>query len=93
MVLVRAGASKGQKGKVLEILASGLVVVEGVNMRKKSVRSKDAKKKATVIERPTPLHMSNVGLVDPKTGGATRIGYKVEGDKKIRVAKKSGTKI
>ena len=46
-----------------------------------------------IIDREAPIHVSNVALIDPKTKKATRAGYKMEGDKKVRVSKKSGTEI
>lgn len=94
MVLVRAGGSRGLKGKVLELLPGDKVVVEGVNLRKKMMRSKaDKKAKPEVVERPYPLHISNVGVLDVKSGKATRVGYSVEKGKKVRIAKKSGAVI
>lgn len=93
-VIVRAGGSKGLKGKVLEILPGDKVVVEGVNLRKKAMKSRaDKKAKAEIVERPYPIHISNVGILDAKTGQATRVGYGVEKGKKVRIAKKSGATI
>ncbi|MBP9821791.1 MAG: 50S ribosomal protein L24 [Candidatus Pacebacteria bacterium] len=94
MVIVRAGGSRGLKGKVLDLLPGDKVVVEGVNLRKKMMRSKvDKKAKAELVEKPYPLHISNVGILDTKSGQATRVGYSVEKGKKVRIAKKSGTTI
>jgi len=93
MVIIRAGKNRGEKGKVINILPGDKVVVEGINLRKKMVRStaKKSGDKPQQIERPYPVHISNVGIADPKTGKATRVGYSVEKGKKIRIAKKSGT--
>ncbi len=94
IVIVRAGGSRGLKGKVLELLPGDKVVVEGVNIRKKMMRSKvDKKAKPTMVERPYPLHISNVGVLDEKSGKATRVGYGVDKGKKVRIAKKSGVTI
>ncbi len=94
IVIVRAGGSRGLKGKVLELLPGDKVVVEGVNLRKKMMRSKaDKKAKPEMIERPYPLHISNVGVLDAKSGQATRVGYGVDKGKKVRIAKKSGATI
>lgn len=94
IVIVRAGGSRGQQGKVLDILPNDKVVVEGINLRKKMMKSKtDKKAKPVMIERPYPLHISNVGVLDAKSGKATRIGYGVDKGKKVRIAKKSGATI
>ena len=65
------------------------VVVGGVNLVKR--HQKPSRTSAGgIVEKEAPLHVSNVALVDPKTGKATRVGYKVEGGEKVRVAKRSG---
>lgn len=86
---------QGKIGKVLQILKSKesdqvLAVVEGVNMKKKHLRSRRAGEKGQVIELASPIHISNIMLVDPKSNKPTRVGFKKEGDKKVRVAKVSG---
>jgi large subunit ribosomal protein L24 len=94
MVIVTTGDAKGQKGKVLSVLKlTNRVVVEGVNMQKKFAKSVEGKKPGTVVETPASMHISNVAHIDPKDNKATRVGFKVEGDKKVRVAKKSGSVI
>lgn len=94
-VIVRTGASKGVTGSVVRVNASSnTVVVEGANLKKNFVKKTDAKGAGgSIVERPAPIHISNVALLDPKTKKATRVGYRVEGDKKVRVAKKSGSVI
>ena len=89
-----AGKDKGKKGKVSKAIP-GLdkVVVEGVNMRKKHLRARRGGQKGQIVDFAVPMHVSNVAIVDPKSGKATRIGIKVEGRKRIRIAKKSGQKI
>jgi large subunit ribosomal protein L24 len=93
-VIVTTGASKGAKGEVLNVdYANSRVLVQGVNMRKK--HKKPTQQAAGGIETiEAPLHVSNVSLVDPKSGDATRVGYKTLKDgKKVRFAKKSGETI
>ena len=92
-VVVISGKYKGVKGKVLEARPSeSLVVVEGVNRHKWHVKPTQ-EHACLIVDREAPVHVSNVALVDPKTKKATRVGYKVEGGKKVRVAKKSGVEL
>jgi large subunit ribosomal protein L24 len=67
-----------------------MVVVEGVNVVKKNNRTREKGKKGQIIELPAPIHISKVMLIDPKSGQPTRVGYKIEGTEKKRVAKRSG---
>jgi len=67
------------------------VIVEGVNIKKRHQRAKRQDQKGQIIEFTAPVHVSNVMIKDPKTGKPTRIGSKVDGKKKVRIAKKSGT--
>jgi large subunit ribosomal protein L24 len=90
-VVVTTGASKGAKGEVLKVdLQQSRVLVQGVNLRKK--HKKPTQQAAGGIESiEAPIHVSNVALADPKSGDATRVGYKTLKDgKKVRFAKKSG---
>jgi len=93
-VIVLAGKYKGKEGKVLRALpGENKVVVEGVNISKRHRKPHFSGKQGEVIEKAMPIDVSNVALKDPKTGKATRVGFKVEDGKKIRIAKKSGQKI
>lgn len=93
-VVVIAGSNKGKEGTVKKVLAAeSRVVVEGVNVVKKHQKPNQANPEGKIIEKEAPIHVSNVALVDPKTKKATRVGYKVENGKKVRVAKKSATVI
>lgn len=90
-VVVLTGKDKGAKGEVLKVItASRHVLVQGVNVATK--HSKPTQFSAGgIVKQELPVHVSNVALVDPKSGAATRVGYKVLKDgKKVRVAKKSG---
>ncbi|MFV0531895.1 MAG: 50S ribosomal protein L24 [Flavobacteriales bacterium] len=90
-VIVLSGASKRDTGKVLKVIVDkNRAIVEGVNMIKKHTKPSAENPQGGIIEKEAPIHISNLALVDPKTGKPTRVGYKMEGDKKVRYAKKSG---
>ncbi len=92
-VVVISGKFKGVKGKVLEARPTeSRVVVEGVNRHKWHVKPTQDQA-GHIIDREAPVHVSNVALVDPKTKKPSRVGYKVEAGKKVRIAKKSGAEI
>lgn len=93
-VVVLTGKNKGAKGEVLRVIpADSRVVVQGVNVVKKH-RKPSQMGPGGIEEIERPIHVSNVALADPKSGEATRVGYKVLKDgKKVRVAKKSGETI
>jgi large subunit ribosomal protein L24 len=94
-VIVITGKDKGKKGRVLAAYPrENRVLVEGVNIVKRHTRPNPKNPQGGIIEREAPIHVSNVMLVDPKTGKPTRIGYKVlENGKKVRIAKRSGAQI
>ncbi len=94
-VKVIAGDSKGQQGKVLSVsLAKSTVVVEGVNMVTKHMKPNAQNTNGGIVKVEAPLNVSNVMLVDPKSGAATRVGRKLNSEGKlVRFAKKSGEEI
>ena len=88
-VLVTAGKDKGRTGKIIKSLPKELrVLVEGINLKKKHVRPKRQGEKGQIVEIPAALNISNVKLICPKCGKATRVGYAVEKDIKKRICKK-----
>ncbi len=91
-VIVLAGKDKGKTGKVLQVFSKlKRVSVEGVNVAYKNLKPRQQGEKGQRVEFPSPLHISNLALVDPKTNKPTRVGKKVmDNKKKVRVAKKSG---
>jgi len=92
-VIVISGKYKGVKGEVLEARPSeSRVVVAGVNRHKWHIKPTQ-NEAGHIVDREAPIHVSNVALVDPKSKKPTRVGYKVEKGKKVRVAKKSGTEL
>lgn len=93
-VIVIAGKDKGKKGTVTRAIPrEERIVIEGVNMRKRHQKPRGAGQKGQIIEIATPIHVSNAMIVDPKSGKPTRVGTKIEGGKKVRIAKKSGSVI
>jgi large subunit ribosomal protein L24 len=90
-VIVIAGKDKGKKGKIVKVFPEDRrVIVDGVNMMKR--HTKPSRTSAGgIIDKAAPLHVSNVMLVDPKSGKGTRVGSKqLQDGKKVRVAKRSG---
>lgn len=93
-VIILTGKDKGKKGSVVKVLPSaGKVIVEGMNIKKRHIKKTRDGKSGQVIEISHPIQRSNVALVDPKKGKATRIGSKTVSGKKVRIAKKSGQEI
>ena len=93
-VFVNAGNDKGKTGKVLEVLRDkDRVIVEGINMVSKHTKPNAKQPQGGILKQEGSIHISNVQLVDPKTGAPTRVGYKFEDGKKVRIAKKSGEEI
>jgi large subunit ribosomal protein L24 len=90
-VVVLAGRDKGRQGQVLRVLPKDdRLFVGGINMVQRHTRPSQGDPQGGIKNKEASLHLSNVALLDPKTGAATRVGFKIEGDKKVRVAKKSG---
>lgn len=90
-VKVIAGESKGQEGKVLEVLReSRKVIVERVNLVSKHTRPNAKNTQGGIVKQEAPIHISNVMLVDPSSGKPTRVGRKDVDGKLVRYAKKSG---
>ena len=95
MVAVIAGDSKGQTGKVLKVEVSKMrAIVEGVNLCKKATKPNAQNPQGGIVEKEAPIHVSNLQLLDPKSGKPTRIGRKENAQGKlVRYAKKSGEEI
>ena len=87
-VLVIAGKDKGKRGRVLRVIVDkNRVLVEGVGMVKKHVKPNPQRNVAGgILQQEAPIHVSNVMLLDSE-GNVTRVGYRVEGNQKIRVAR------
>ena len=92
-VEVIAGKDKGKRGSVVRILRDkDRVIVLGLNMVKKAMRKRNQQDRGGIVEIEAPIHVSNVMVVCKKCG-PTRIGYKVDGDKKTRICRKCGEAI
>ena len=89
-VQVLAGKDKGRQGNVLRVLPKeDRVVVEGLNLVQRHTRPTQSDPQGGIKNKEAALHISNVAIVDSK-GKPTRVGFRVEGDKKVRVAKTTG---
>lgn len=90
-VIVMTGKSKGETGKIDHIdFKNGRVYVANTNIYKRHTRPSMANQEGGILDKQVPMDISNIMLVDPKKKTPTRIGYKIEGDRKVRFAKKSG---
>ena len=93
-VVVLSGKDKGKKGKVLSASPkAGKVIVAGVNVASKHQKPRSQKEEGGIIKVETPIYACKVQKVCPKCNKPTRIGHKVEGDKKVRICKKCGAEI
>ena len=93
-VYVNAGNDKGKTGKVLQVMVDkDRAIVEGVNMVSKHTKPNSKQPQGGIIKQEASIHISNLNLIDPKSQKPTRVGYKMDGDKKVRYAKKSGEEI
>jgi large subunit ribosomal protein L24 len=90
-VVVISGSDKGKKGSVLKVFPKeNRALVQGVNVVKRHQRQTQTQQ-AGIVTKEAPVHLSNIAHADPKTGQATRIGFKTLGDgRRVRFAKKSG---
>ncbi|MDE6569650.1 MAG: 50S ribosomal protein L24 [Alistipes sp.] len=95
MVQVIAGDNKGKQGKVLKVeVAKQRAIVEGVNLVKKATKPNAQNPQGGIVEKEAPIHISNMLVLDPKSGKPTKVGRKAgEKGKLVRYAKKSGEEI
>ncbi|MFH2094258.1 MAG: 50S ribosomal protein L24 [Bacteroidota bacterium] len=95
-VIVISGNSRGQQGKVLEVLRTKeKAIVEGVNLMSKHTKPNSKNPQGGIVKKEAPIHLSNLMLVDPVSGERTRIGRKISDKTKklVRYSKKSGEEI
>ncbi len=94
-VYVNSGDDRGKEGRVLSVIpAKQRAIVEGVNMVSKSTKPTAKHPQGGIIKMEAPIHVSNLNLIDPKSGKPTRVGFrKDENGKKVRYSKKSGEEI
>jgi len=95
LVKVISGVSRGQEGKVLEVIfKKDRAIIEGVNMMKKHTKPNSANPDGGIIEQEASIHISNLMLIDPATSKPTRIGRKLnDKNKLVRYSKKTGEEI
>ena len=92
IVRVIAGDHKGAEGKVLKVdREKNKAIVEAVNMVSKHTKPSAKSPQGGIVKKEAPIQISNISLIDPKTKETTRVGIRVEGDKKVRFSKKSNT--
>lgn len=93
-VIVLTGRDKGKKGKVQKMLVKEQrAIVEGINMVSKSTKPSAKTPQGGIVKQEAPIHISNLSLIDPKSGKPTRVSVKHEGKNVVRIAKKSGEEI
>jgi large subunit ribosomal protein L24 len=94
-VFVNSGESKGQQGRVLEVIRkSDRAIVEGINLVSKSTKPNAKSPQGGILKKEASVHISNLMVVDPASGKPTRIGRKVNGEGRlVRYSKKSGEEI
>ncbi|MBD3583541.1 50S ribosomal protein L24 [Flavobacterium selenitireducens] len=90
IVRVIAGDHKGSEGKVVRVYREkNKAVVEGVNMVSKHTKPSAKNPQGGIVKKEAPIHVSNLALVDAKTKSTTKVGFRIEGNKKVRFSKKS----
>jgi large subunit ribosomal protein L24 len=94
-VVVLKGKDRGKEGIVMRVLpAAGKVIVDGVNVAKKHQKPTKSTMQGGIIDKDMPIDVSNVAIVSPKDGKATRVGYKLEDDgTKVRICKRTGVQL
>ena len=94
-VVVLSGKDRGKEGVVMRAMpADGKVIVEGVNTARKHQRPTRATQSGGIVDKDMPLDASNVAVISPKDGKATRVGFKVKDDgTKVRVCKRTGAEL
>ena len=89
-VVVITGRDKGKTGEVLKVFREeNRLLVQGVNMAQRH-QKQSMQQEGGIVQKELAIHVSNVALIDPKTEKPTRIGYKMDGERKVRVARRSG---
>jgi len=93
-VRVMTGKNRGAEGEIIAVMPEqNRVVVKGVNLTKKTRRPTQENPRGGFDEREAAIHASNVRLLDPETGAPTRLGVTFDGERKVRVSRKSGTRL
>lgn len=91
-VKVMSGRDRGREGTIEALVGGTKALIQGVNIYKKHVKKQMTQdNKGGIFDIPRPIDLSKLAVIDPKTKKPTRVGFKIEGDRKVRIAKKSGT--
>ena len=91
-VIMLAGKDKGKSGQVEKVFPKlDMVLVDGINIATKHQKNRRTRSQGQVVKKAVPVHVSNVAVMEGKK--PVRIGYKIEGDKKVRVSRKTGKTI
>jgi large subunit ribosomal protein L24 len=89
-VVVITGRDKGKSGEIVRVLREeNRVVVQGINLAQRH-QKQSMSQEGGIVQKELSIHVSNVALIDPKTDKPTRVGFKMDGERKIRVARRSG---
>jgi large subunit ribosomal protein L24 len=89
-VVVITGRDKGKSGEILKVLREeNRVIVQGINMAQRH-QKQSMSQEGGIVQKELTIHVSNVALIDPKSEKPTRVGYKMDGERKVRVARRSG---
>ena len=90
IVRVIAGDHKGAEGKIVRVIREdNKAIVEGVNMVSKHTKPSAKSPQGGIVKKEAPIQISNLSLIDPKSKETTKVGIRIEGDKKVRFSKKS----
>jgi large subunit ribosomal protein L24 len=93
-IIVIAGRDKGKRGKIVSRKDETHLVIEGINLVKKHTKPNPLKNTTGgIVEKAMPIHQSNVAIFNSATGKADRVGFKVDGDNKVRIYKSSGEQV
>ena len=94
-VVVLKGKDRGKEGTVMRVLpTAGKVIVDGVNVAKKHQKPTKSTMQGGIIDKDMPIDASNVAIVSPKDGKATRVGYKIDDDgNKVRICRRTGVQL
>jgi large subunit ribosomal protein L24 len=89
-VMVITGRDKGKSGEIVKVLREeNRVIVQGVNVARRH-QKQSMSQEGGIVQKELAIHVSNVALIDPKSDKPTRVGYKMDGERKIRIARRSG---
>ena len=93
-VIILAGKDKGKRGKVRKLMDNNKAIVSGINMVKKHTKANpQAGVAGGILENESPIRISNIAIFNPASDKADRVGYKIDGDRKVRIFKSSGEEI